>query len=225
MICHNGHRKRLLDRFKHSGLKGFHNYEIIELLLTFVISRKDTKPVAKDLLSHYKTISAILNADFKEIEQFHGIGMKSALFLTLIREIIAYCLCEKYEHKSIVSHRKHVEEYLRFHFGMRKDEYIAVIFLDNGNRIIATEELASGTVNQCVVYPRTVIEKALKYGSSSFIMAHNHPGGNSDISEADWNITEKIHTVGKILNILLLDHILILKNRTISLREFSRWPK
>ena len=225
MISHIGHRKRLLNRFKHSGLNSLQDYEIVELILTFVISRKDTKPVAKDLLSHYKTISAILNADFKELEQFNGIGSKSALFLALIREVIAYCLCEKYEQKSLISHRKDVEEYLRFHFGLRKDEYIAVIFLDNGNRIITTEELSAGTVNQCVVYPRTVMEKALRYGSSSIIMAHNHPGGSSNISEADWNITEKIHTVGKILNIFLLDHILILNNKTISLRELQRWPK
>jgi len=225
MISHKGHRKRLLNRFEHSGLKGLQDYEIVELMLTFVIARKDTKPMAKDLLFHYKTISAILNADFKELEQFQGIGPKTALFLTLIREVLAYCLCEKYERKSIVSHRKDVEEYLRFHFGMRKDEYIAILFLDNGNRIITTEELAAGTVNQCVVYPRTIMEKALKYGSSSIIMAHNHPGGSSNISEADWNITEKIQTVGKILNIQLLDHILILKNKTISLRELPRWPK
>lgn len=225
MTSKDGHRKRLLSRFEKSGLKGLLDYEIVELILTFVISRKDTKPIAKDLLTHYKTISAILNANIKELEQFKGIGSKSALFLTLIREIIAYCLSEKYEKKSIISHRKDVEEYLRFHFGMRKDEYVAIIFLDNGNRIICTDELIVGTVNQCIVYPRMIIEKAIKYGSSSIIMAHNHPGGTHNVSEADWNITNKIHSIGKILNISLLDHIIILKDKTFSLRDLPRWPK
>lgn len=220
-----GHRQRLLKRFAKSGLTGLHDYEIVELILTFVIPRKDTKPVAKKLIKHYKTITAIINAEQTELEQFKGIGPKCALFLSLFREVMAYCLCEKYKKQSVISHRKDVEEYLRFHFGMRKDEFVAVLFLNNSNRVIATEEITEGTVNQCIVYPRTIIEKALKHGASSLIMAHNHPGGSTDASESDWQITERLHSVGKILDISLLDHIIILREKIISLKDQSRWPK
>jgi DNA repair protein RadC len=220
-----GHRKRLLERFSKTGLQGLHDYEIVELILTFVIPRKDTKPVAKTLIRHYKSVNAILNADHKELKQFNGIGSKSALFLSLFKEVMAYCLSEKYEKQSVISHRKDVEEYLRFHFGMRKDEFFAVLFLDNSNHVIATEDVSKGTVNQCVVYPRTVIEMALNYGASAIIVAHNHPGGTSSASESDWQMTKQLFTACKILEISLLDHIIILRNKVISLREHARWPK
>ncbi len=222
---HDGHRQRLLQRYGRTGLSGLHDYEIVELILTFTIQRKDTKPIAKELIRHYKTISAILNADPAQLVRFSGIGQKSALFLSLFKEVMAYCLCEKYKKQSVISRRKDVEEYLRFHFGMRKDEFVAVLFLDNSNRVITTEEIIAGTVNQCIVYPRVIIEKALKYGASSLIMAHNHPGGNVQASESDWQITERLHTVGKILEISLLDHIIIVRDRVISLRDQPRWPK
>ena len=220
-----GHRSRLLDRFVKSGLSGMHDYEIVELILTFVIPRKDTKPVAKELIKHYTTVSAIINADSGELEQFKGIGKRSARFLSLFREVMAYCLCEKYEKQSVISRRRDVENYLRFHFGMRKDEYVAALFLDNSNHIIATEEITEGTVNQCVVYPRVIIEKALKHGASAVILAHNHPGGCANASESDWQITERLHSAARILEITLLDHVIILPNKVISLKDHARWPR
>lgn len=221
----HGHRNRLLDRFAKSGLSGMHDYEIVELILTIVIPRKDTKPIAKNLIKHYKTVSAIINADSKELEQFEGIGRKCALLLALYRELMSYCLCEKYEKQSAISRRKDVENYLRFHFGMRKDEYVAALFLDNSNHIISTEEITEGTVNQCVVYPRVIIEKALKKGASAVILAHNHPGGCANASESDWQITEKLYSAAKVLEITLLDHIIILPNKVISLKDHARWPQ
>ncbi len=222
---HKGHRDRLRKRYEKSGLAGLHDYEIVELILTYAISQKDTKQIAKELLAHYKTVSAILNANPDELVQFKGIGTKSAHFLSLFKEVMAYCLLEKYEKQSVISRRKDVEEYLRFHFGMRKDEFVAVLFLDNSNRVLATEEIVAGTVNQCVVYPRVIVEKALKYGASSLIMAHNHPGGSVQASESDWQITRRLHDVGKILDLALLDHIIIARDRVISLRDQARWPE
>jgi DNA repair protein RadC len=221
----DGHRNRLLDRFAKSGLSGMHDYEIVELILTFVIPRKDTKPIAKSLINHYKTVSAIMSANSEELAQFKGIGRKSALFLSLFKEVMAYCLCEKYEKQSVISRRRDVENYLRFRFGMRKDEYVAALFLDNSNHIIVTEEITEGTVNQCVVYPRVIIEKALKHGASAVILAHNHPGGCANASESDWQITEKLHSAARVLEITLLDHIIILPNKVISLKDHARWPK
>ena len=215
----------MLERFSKTGLKGLHDYEIVELILTFVIPRKDTKPVAKELIGHYKSVNAILNADLRELQQFKGIGPKSARFLALFKEVMAYCLSEKYEKQSIISHRKDVEEYLRFHFGMRRDEFFAVLFLDNSNHVITTEDVSKGTVNQCAVYPRTVVEKALACGASAIIVAHNHPGGTSSASESDWQLTKQLFTACRVLEISLLDHIIILRNAVISLREHGRWPK
>ncbi|MBN1601178.1 MAG: DNA repair protein RadC [Chitinispirillaceae bacterium] len=220
-----GHRKRLLQRYQQNGISALHDHEILELLLTFVLPRKDTKPIARKLLDRYKTIGGVINTPIDELAGVEGIGERSAAMFLLIRDLIAYCLNEKYQKQSVVSHRRDVEEYLRFYFGQRRDEYVAVLFLDNANHIIRTEIIAEGTVNQCAVYPRIVIEKALRNSATSMILAHNHPGGSVSASDADWLITERLFTVGKLLEIPLLDHIIICSHKVVSLREQSRWPR
>jgi DNA repair protein RadC len=220
-----GHRARLLSRFEKGGIDAFHSHEILELLLTYTIPRRDTKPLAHKLIAHFKSINAVINASPDELLKVDGIGKRSALFFPLIREVLALCLKERYDKKETISHRRDVEEYLRFHFGHRRDEFVAALFLDNGNHAIETEIIAEGTVNQCALYPRIIIEKALRYGATSIILAHNHPGGSLTPSEADWLITERIHSAGKLLEIPLLDHIIISSEKVVSLREMPRWPQ
>lgn len=220
-----GHRSRLLERFQKSGVEGLHDYEILELLLTYAIPRRDTKPIAKALLSRYKRIGAVLNASPTELTETEGIGERTAHLFSLLRETMALALKEKFEHREVISHRQDVEEYLRFHYGSRSYEYIAILYLDNGHHVLSMELAAEGTSNQCSIYPRHIIERALHHKASSIIMAHNHPGGTMQASEADWKLTQNLHQVGKLLDIPLLDHIIISKDRVISLRETPRWPK
>jgi DNA repair protein RadC len=220
-----GHRTRLLERFARSGLSAFHDHEIIELLLTYAIPRKDTKKIAKDLLQQYKTVGTIINTPPDQLMEVDGIGERSALLISLLKEIMALCLREKYEKQSAIAHRRDVEEYLRFHFGHRRDEYVAALYLDNANHVLETTILATGTVNQCTVYPRNVVERALRCGAASVIIAHNHPGGGLKPSDADWLITKRLCAIGKLLEIPLLDHILITKEDVMSLRALPQWPK
>jgi len=221
---HLGHRQRLLERYAKSGITGMHDYEIVELVLSFIIPRKDIKPMAKELIGHFKTIGALVHADPAHLEKFKGMGPRSARFFSLFKDVMAYCLNEQYEKQSIITKRRDVENYLRFHFGMRKDEFVAALFLDNSSRVIATEEITEGTVNQCVVYPRVIIEKALKHGATSLILAHNHPGGCANASEPDWLITEKLYAACKVLDMTMLDHIIIMRDQVISLKDHPRWP-
>ena len=221
----SGHRERLLQKFSSSGISALHPHEIIELLLTYSIPRRDTKPIARDLIKKFKSISGIINSSIEDLMSIGGIGYRSACLFPLLRDIMGYCLKEKYEKQEIISHRRDVEEYLRFYFGQLRDEYVAALFLDNTNHILRTDIIAEGTVNQCAVYPRTIVDRALRYGAASIILAHNHPGGSLAPSEADWLITERLFSVGKLLEIPLLDHIIISSQKVLSLREHSRWPK
>ncbi len=218
-----GHRRRLLDRFTGSGLASLHLHEIVELLLTFTIPRRDTKPLAKELVRRYRGLSAILNAPAHELAEVEGIGPRCASHLALVREIMAYCLKEKYLRKSLISHRRDIEEYLRTTFGHRRDEYVAALFLGNRNEVIETEILAEGTVNQCAVFPRRIMERALRYSATSIIVAHNHPGGGIKPSEADWALTERLFAICRLLEIPLLDHLIISHQEVVSLKELPRW--
>lgn len=223
--AYTGHRARLLERFVNNDLSALHPHEIIELLLTFTIARRDTKPLARALLDKFKTVTSVINASKDELTAIDGIGERSASHFMLIRELIGFCLKDRYEHQSVISHRKDVEEYLRFCFGQSRDEYVASIFLDNANHVLKTDIIAEGTVNQCAVYPRTIIDKALRCGAASIILAHNHPGGSTNPSEQDWVITERLIAIGKLLEIPVLDHIIIASQKVVSLRDLPRWPR
>ena len=219
-----GHRGRLLERFADNGIGALHLHEIAELILTYAIPRRDTKPIARELVRRFGSLSALLNASPDELVRVEGIGKRSAGLFLLLREVTAYCLKEKYERKSVIAHRRDVEEYLRFHFGGRRDEYVAALFLGNRNQVLETEIIAEGTVNQCAVFPRVIMEKALRFGAGSVILAHNHPGGGLKPSEADWVLTERLFTICKLLEIPLLDHLIISQLEVVSLKELPRWP-
>jgi DNA repair protein RadC len=219
-----GHRSRLLSRFEESGIQALADYEIIELILAHVIPRRDTKAIAKDLLKRYKSVGALLNADRSELADVDGIGRRASLLLQLFRDVTVYCLKEKYEKRPLVLHRKDVEEYLRFTFGFKGNEFVAVLFLDNGNNIIESGVVHEGTVNQCVVYPRTIIDRALRCKAAAIIVAHNHPGGSATPSEADWQITERLADICRQLEIPLLDHVIVSRETTVGLKDLPRWP-
>ncbi len=220
----SGHRRRLAQRFSENGLSGFLDYEVLEYLLTFAVPRRDTKPLAKELLRHYKTIGAVLDAPQEELIAFAGLGEHSCNLLALVKEAAALCLKEKATVAEILSDKAAVENYLRFHFGSRRDEYVVAILLTGGQRVLAVTEIGVGTVNQCAVYPRVVIEHALRAKAAAVILAHNHPGGSTNASEADWKITERLFEAGKLLDIPLVDHLIISRDRVSSLREHARWP-
>jgi DNA repair protein RadC len=219
-----GHRARLLERFGRAGIESFHDYEILELLLAYAIPRRDTKSIAKELLARFNTVTRALNAAPEELERVPGIGRRAALLLRLVREIGAWCLRENFTRQSVIAHRGDVEAYLRFHFGGRRDEFVAALFLDTGNHVLETSVIGEGTVNQCTIYPRAILEKAMRAGAASLIIAHNHPGGATEPSDADWQITNRLFSVCRLLDIPLLDHILIVQDRVVSLRDLPRWP-
>jgi DNA repair protein RadC len=101
-------------------------------------------------------------------------------------------------------------------------EAICIYALDNNNKIIGFMT-AEGDINQCQVYPKNVFRFLISVGAANFILAHNHPGGNTKASESDWNITKKLQNMGKIVEIEMLDHVIVCENVTISLRDYSRW--
>ncbi len=219
-----GHRERLHLRLEESGAGGFLEYEIIELLLSYAIARKDVKPLAKELLRHYRSIGALLAAPPDELQAFAGVGKRTAHLFTVVREVAALALRERVVGERALTDRTAVEEYLRFHFGHRRDEYVVALLLSSAHVVIGIHEIGAGTVNQCAVYPRVVLEAALKAKAAFVILAHNHPGGSANASEADWAVTDRLVRAGKLLDLPLLDHLIIVKDRVVSLREHARWP-
>lgn len=215
-----GHRKRLRERYAKNGYEALQDYEIIELLLTFVKQRVDTKPLAKQLIKKYGTIEEILKADIKDLKETEGIGDITAVFLNFIGDIAACSFKDKAEKQKISFRNKNqLISYLRNDIGFSKNEEFKVLFLNSVNEIIETEILFTGTIDKSAVYPRKILERALYHNARSIVFVHNHPSGNVSPSQKDIELTEEMKRFFKIVDINVLDHIIITKNSHFSFLE------
>lgn len=214
-----GHRQRIKAKYKKSGIKGWLDYEVLELVLSYAVPRKDTKPIAKELLSRFKTINAVLDTDTKELTQISGISDHTALFLKLLKEVAVLYLEKGLQKKDLLSSPALVYDYLKASLKGAIDEEFKTIFLDNRNQLISIETSQTGTVNRFVVYPRKVVERALCNHATGVIIAHNHPAGTLSPSEDDYAITKTIKSALKTVDITLLDHIIIGNNDYYSFKD------
>jgi DNA repair protein RadC len=211
-----GHRKRLREKFLRSGLAGFHDYEIIELLLTLGAPRKDCKQQAKDVIKKFKTLRAALAASPAELQQIEGIGPHSAFGIKLVREVAAEFLRQKIVDKPVYTSAKEIFDYLYHSMRDLKKEVFKVIYLNTQNQIIDTADLFEGTVNSSSISPREVTENAIKHNAASLIFVHNHPSGNPEPSPNDKQVTRDLVYAGSIMQIKVLDHIIIGGNKYFS---------
>jgi DNA repair protein RadC len=121
-----------------------------------------------------------------------------------------------------ICNRADVADFCKQYLSPKPVENVCIIALDNGNNIIGFDTV-EGATNQCAVYPSNVFRFLLSAAATSFIISHNHPGLSVRPSEADWQITERLQNIGKMLEVPLLDHIIITENDCVSLRDSSRW--
>ena len=204
------HRQRIREKYLKSGLDNWHDYEILELILTYAIPRKDTKPVAKALLRKFKNIRDVFDAEIEELKKINGVGSNAAVLINLFKEVVSlYLLEDLQEQENVISSPKAVYNYLQASLRGSKDEIFKVIFLNTANRPVKAETIHVGTVNKAVVYPRKVVEHALKNKATSVILAHNHPGGSLTPSEDDKNITQALIKALGTVDVNVLDHIII----------------
>ena len=216
-----GHRERLRKRYIKSGLEGFNDYEVLELLLTYSIARKDVKPIAKKLIEKFGTIDEIAKSDVKSLLEVDGIGEGSAVFLKLIGDIALTLYREKIEDKDIltIKSKNSLLSYLRGEIGYSPREEFKILFLDSSNKLIASETLFYGTIDKSAIYPREIVERVIKNRAKSVIFAHNHPSGSKKKKKKDIELTQYMYDSLKLLEIRLLDHIIITKNSYFSFLE------
>ncbi|MBS1258496.1 MAG: hypothetical protein MAG551_01555 [Candidatus Scalindua arabica] len=214
-----GHRQRIKEKYEKSGMEGWLDYEVLELVLSYAIPRKDTKTIAKELLSRFKTLNGVLDADRKELQGMNGVSKHSSLFLNLLKDISVLYVEKGIHNKDLLSTPQLVYDYLKVSLKGLTDEEFKMLFLDSRNQLIAMETLKTGTVNRSIVFPRKVVERALYHHSVGVIVAHNHPAGSLEPSQEDQDITMAIREALKTVDIALLDHIIIGGNDYFSFKE------
>ncbi len=214
-----GHRERLRKKFLASGLSGFHDYEVIELLLTLATPRKDCKDVAKASLKRFKTLQGVLEASPSALCEVPGIGSKNLLGIKLIKAVADRYLEKRLIHKDPLNNSKELFDYLYHGIREKSRECFTVLFLDAKNRVLATEILFEGTLTASSVYPREVILAALNHHAAALIFAHNHPSGDPDPSPEDISITRQLIFACRAIGITVHEHLIIGDNRYFSFAD------
>jgi DNA repair protein RadC len=204
-----GHRQRLREKFMKSGLSGFHDYEIVELLLTLGQPRKDCKQVAKEAIKRFKNLRGVLEAPAEELEKIPGIGPVNSFGIKFVREAASEYLKQKILGKQALNSESAVYEYLYQSMSGLKKEVFKVLFLNSQNELVEEEDVSEGTINASAVFAREVMASAIKHNATALIFVHNHPSGNIAPSQDDKAITRDLILASSVMNLRVLDHLII----------------
>jgi DNA repair protein RadC len=218
---HAGHRARLRERFLKGGFDALADYEVVELLLTLCIPRRDVKPMAKALLKQFGSLRGVLDASVADLQSIPGMGEVAPVALRIIRETATLYLRQTVEGREMLDNNDKLADFWRARLGALRHEVFEVAYLDHHYRLIedGIERLEEGTPAETVVYPRKVMEAALRKQASHIVVAHNHPTGDVTPSDHDKRLTLALQLAGQPLGIKVIDHLIIAAEKTYSFRK------
>ena len=204
-----GHRQRLREKFEKHEQEASLDYELLELILTYSIPRRDVKPIAKELMNRFHSFPGVMDARPEDLEQVPGLGQNSITLLKLIRSANVRYLARTMESLPLLDSPRIFADYARMKLGDKNNEVTLVFYLNTQNRLIRCDIPGSGSVDSVNIYPSEVAKNALLCGARSVVLCHNHPGGNFVPSRDDDAITFGLCKALTALGIILLDHVIV----------------
>lgn len=207
-----GHRQRLRNRFLKNGLEGFHDYEVIELLLSLATPRSDCKPAAKEALQKFGSLRAVLDASPRSLGTVKGIGPNNLFGLKIAQAVARRYLADRVVNQNFITSSEEVLEYLVHNLRDRNREVFLIIYLNGRNQILKMEEVFEGTLTTSAVYPREVVKRSLENDAAALVLVHNHPSGNRNPSQDDIAITRRLKEAAAAIDVALHDHLIIAGN-------------
>lgn len=218
---YHGHRSRLRERFVKSGFSGFSEHEVLELLLTLAIPRRDVKQPAKVLMERYGSLKGVLDAPMDELGTVKWMGEVGPVALKVIREAATLYLQQGVEARESLADPLQLADFWRMRIGGLGNEVFQVGYLDSACRLLrdGIETLEEGTIDRANVYPRRMVESALRRGAAALVLAHNHPNGNAQPSEPDKLLTRALVLAAQTVQVRILDHLIVTTNEVFSFRK------
>ncbi|WP_029895495.1 RadC family protein [Desulfohalovibrio reitneri] len=205
---YHGHRQRLRERLQRDP-RSLADYEVLEMLLGYVLRRGDTKPLAKELLARHQNLRGVFQASPEELRQAEGFGPAMETFWHLWKEVWARLHETPARSRAVLSSPQEVSELAMARLGPSRSEEFWAALVDNKNRLLAWERVSQGTVDQAPVYPREVMALALKHEASGIVLVHNHPGGDPHPSSQDMELTRRLVRAASDLGVRILDHLVV----------------
>lgn len=215
---HDGHRKRLKQRFLQEGLESFEPHNILELLLFYAIPRQDTNVIAHELIKEFKTLSGVFNAPYEELIKIKGLSENGATLIKIIPQLLSAYTVEMKKNQPMNNVKTICDYFHGYYIGV-KTEQLRVCCLDDNLNVISCSVIQDGGVNTVPINVRKIVETAYRSNSSLIILAHNHPNGVPVPSDADVKVTRQLNNILKSVGINLLDHIIVGPNNAISMKD------
>ena len=216
-----GHRKRLRARLLASGPEAVAEHELIEMTLFLALPRRDTKEIARALLTRFGSYAAVFAAPVPQLLKVEGLGEAGMAALKIVHAAAMRLGRAEVMHRPVLGNWHKLLEYLHAQLAREQVEQFRLLFLDSKNRLLADEAQARGTVNHTPVYPREVVRRALELAATAIILVHNHPSGDPTPSRDDLEMTREIGRAAATLGILLHDHIIVGNGQWLSFRKMG----
>ncbi len=214
----SGHRARLRSRLLGGGAEALGDHEVVEYLLMLAIPRRDMKPLARSLLHRFGSLAGVLNADGRALEKHPGMGETSAAALKIVALAARRLARAQVREKPVLGSWQALIDYLTIDMAHLTVERVRVLYLNAQNLLILDEHVGDGSIDEAAIHPREVIRRALDVGAVALILAHNHPSGSPQPSKADIQITNRIAEAGRLLGIVVHDHVIIGREGHVSLK-------
>jgi len=216
-----GHRERLRERFLAGGLDAMPDYELLELVLFAAVPRRDTKPLAKDLIEKFGSFAEVIAAPRERLIELEGVSDAVATQLKIVEAAALRLSRTKLIGRPALSSWNALIDYCAAAMARSQREEFRVLFLDRKNVLIADEVQSTGTVDHTPVYPREIVKRALELSATAVILVHNHPSGDPAPSRADIAMTREVVDAAKALRIVVHDHVIVGRSGHASLKALG----
>ena len=201
-----GHRERLRQKFLDDKLT---DYELLEMLLSFVIPRRDVRPLARGLIEQFGSVYQVITAPIDSLIAFKGVGRNTAIFIKSIHKIMLAGYKSNLDKVTIFHNEKVLTNYCLLLMTGKTKEEIHILYLDEDKRLLADDLHSIGTVDWAAAYPREILKRALELNAKSIVMLHNHPKPNTSFSMDDIELTERVRALLATVDIDVHDHYVV----------------
>ena len=217
-LHYQGHRSRLRERLLRESTSLAH-YEILELMIGLVQIRKDTKPLAKELLQRFGSVRGAMDARAEELLSVPGFNTGTLALWKLLREFMARYVEVPPLKRVVIENSRQIAEMARMRLAGCSHEEVWAALLDTGRHFLAWVRVSEGTINASALYIRNLLEQAIAHKASGIILVHNHPGGSAKPSGADIEVTRNLSRSAFTLGVTLHDHLVLSETDCYSFRE------
>lgn len=206
---HEGHRYRMKERVKDNSIDKLSDHALLEILLFFAVTRKDTNETAHKLLKEFGTLQEVFKAPYEALLRVEGVGEKSALLIRVVSALLDRIRLSCANNNKQPMTLDQMKEYLASYYRTKIYETIIILSFDNKGRMKKMSEVGEGSINSTDINSRKIVETSINTNASYIVMAHNHPNGAAAPSLADIDATRSLIVMLRRLDIGVYDHIII----------------